>query len=265
MALTNYAISKLSNHMLAKAAYSLPDVHAGLFTASPGLSGSLSNEVPLGRGYARKPVTSGMSTSSGGAAASNSADIVFGANSAVDWGNITHGALLDEVGNVLAYAAGARLIQVGDDYVLEAGRLIVDWDAGCALTNYARSKLTNHLTGKTAFTMPTTVYAALFTADPTLAGTLTNEVAASRGYARQAITSTMGTSTGGSVSANAADILFGPDTASNWGTITHIAIMDGGTIGAGNMLAKIAAPTAKLVQVDDYYRIKAGDLTVPFS
>lgn len=130
------------------------------------------------------------------------------------------------------------------------------------LTNYAETALTNHILGKAAYTMPTTVYLALFTADPTDSGTLTAEVPASRGYARQAITSTMSTSSGGSTSQNSADINFGPCVTTSWGTVTHIGIVDSATIGAGNLLFYGPVTASKAVAVGDSLRFAANNLTV---
>lgn len=130
-----------------------------------------------------------------------------------------------------------------------------------SLTNYAETALLNHLLGKTAYTMPTTVYAALFTADPGEAGSLSNEVASGVGYARQAITSNMSASTGGSTSANTAAITFGPNTTTNWGTITHCALIDGGSLGSGNVLLKGALAASKAISVGDSFAFNIGALT----
>jgi hypothetical protein len=104
-----------------------------------------------------------------------------------------------------------------------------------AMTRYLRKKLGDHATGKAGFTMPTTVYAALFTADPTDAGLLTNEVSGTA-YARQQITMKMGAfdaTTG--IATSSADIDFG-SPGSEWGTGAYIGIMDAST--SGNMLYK---------------------------
>lgn len=133
-----------------------------------------------------------------------------------------------------------------------------------SLTNYAESALINHLLGKTAFAKPATVYVALFTADPGESGALTNEVPAARGYARQAITSSMSASSGGSQSSNTGTITFGPNTSVDWGTITYVALLDGNTLGAGNMLASGAVSVPRLYQVGDKAEFTAGDLAVLF-
>jgi hypothetical protein len=113
-----------------------------------------------------------------------------------------------------------------------------------AMTRYLRKKLGDHSIGKASFTMPTTVYLALFTADPTDAGTLTNE-ATGTGYGRIAITSLFGTfDTTTGIATNSSDVDFGVP-AGNWGFITHAAILDAST--AGNMLYFEALPTGRSV------------------
>ncbi len=112
------------------------------------------------------------------------------------------------------------------------------------MTRYLRKKLGDHALGKAAFTMPTTVYMALFTASPTDAGTLTSEVTGGS-YARIEATSKMGTfdSTTG-IAVNSVDIDFGTPTA-NWGTVSYAAFLDAST--SGNMLYYEALPTARAV------------------
>lgn len=100
------------------------------------------------------------------------------------------------------------------------------------LTNFAESKLLNHILGKAAYTMPTTVYVGLFTAAPDDTGGGTE--VSGFGYARQAITSTMSSSSNGSQSTNADIIRFGPASGADWGTITHCALFD--ALSGGNML-----------------------------
>lgn len=103
------------------------------------------------------------------------------------------------------------------------------------MTNYLEDELLDHAIGKTSFTMPTATYVVLFTADPTEAGSFTNEVPNSNGYARQQITAANWTASSGGATSNAAAVTF---TASgNWtNPVTHMGIADSGTHGAGNLL-----------------------------
>lgn len=106
-----------------------------------------------------------------------------------------------------------------------------------------------------SYTSPTTTYAALFTADPTEAGSLTNEVTGGS-YARVAIT--WGTIASGSVS-NSAIVQFATASAS-WGTVTHVAIMDAST--SGNVMYYGALSAAKAVGIGDDVSFAIGTLTV---
>ena len=120
-------------------------------------------------------------------------------------------------------------------------------------------------------TAPATVYVGLFTSDDSTGGTsdnleagvLTNEVSTSgTAYVRQAVT--FGTISNGSVS-NSGNITF-PTATSNWGTITHVAVMDtdstSDSAGAGNVLFYGALDTAREILTDDTFQITTGNLTV---
>lgn len=122
-----------------------------------------------------------------------------------------------------------------------------------ALSDYLENKLLDHSLGTAAYTMPSTVYVALFTADPTDANAGT-EVSGG-GYERQAVT--FNAASGGSTS-NSADVIFPVATAS-WGTIGWEGIYDAAT--GDNLLWHGAPNTAKSITTDDQYKIAAGNLT----
>lgn len=136
-----------------------------------------------------------------------------------------------------------------------------------AASNYLEEKVLDHVLRNTALTSPTTVYLALFTADPSTgstaenleAGTLTDEVSTSgTAYARQSVT--FAAVSGGSCSTNA-DVTF-PAATANYGTVTHIAIMDGDTEGSDNVLFYGALDSAKTIESGDTFQITSGNLTV---
>lgn len=107
-----------------------------------------------------------------------------------------------------------------------------------SLTNYGEQAFVNHLCG-TSYTSVATVYLALHTADPTDAATGA-EVANSNNYAREALS--FGAAASRRVTQNA-DVTFNQASGS-WGTVTHWAIWDNATHGAGNMLAHGAFSTS---------------------
>lgn len=103
-------------------------------------------------------------------------------------------------------------------------------------SDYLENKLLDHITGKTSYTMPT-AYVALLTATPNDASTgATITEANYTTYARVTTSgATWNAASGGSVT-NAAAITF-PVCSAGTSTVTHFAILDSGTIGAGNVLA----------------------------
>jgi hypothetical protein len=103
-----------------------------------------------------------------------------------------------------------------------------------SLSDYAENKLLDHLMGKTSFTMPSTVYAALCTVAITdnLTGSTITE-ANYTGYARKQIAAADLNASSGGVMTNANAITFAACTAGS-STIIGIAICDAST--AGNML-----------------------------
>jgi hypothetical protein len=107
------------------------------------------------------------------------------------------------------------------------------------VSQYAMAKLIDHLDGKTAFTMPTTVAMGLWTVAPTSTstGALANE-ANYTGYGRQTLAGAAfnaATAATPSVSTNASTITFGNCTAGT-STLLGFEITDNATTGAGNSL-----------------------------
>lgn len=103
-----------------------------------------------------------------------------------------------------------------------------------SISNFLEDEFVDHLLNA-AYTPTATVYVALCTADPTDAGTgaSMSEVANSNNYARTAIT--FGAAASRKVVQSGA-VTF-PQASGSWGTITHYAIVDSATYGAGNLLA----------------------------
>jgi len=135
-----------------------------------------------------------------------------------------------------------------------------------AASNYLEDAVLDHVLGNTSFAQPT-VYLALFTSDDGLeSGTITGEVANSNGYVREAIdvdgaSGAFDAASGGSTS-NTQTITFPTATGGNWGTITHIAVMDGDTYGAGNVLFHGSVTSSKTIEDGDTFQVSAGNLTI---
>jgi len=121
-------------------------------------------------------------------------------------------------------------------------------------TDFMENKIIDHMLRNQSYTPPATVYVALFTTATTDAGGGT-EVSGGA-YARQAVT--LSAASGGA-SENSAEISF-PQATADWGTITHVALMDAAT--GGNMLMHTALDESKTVNNGDTFKINAGDLDV---
>jgi hypothetical protein len=132
-----------------------------------------------------------------------------------------------------------------------------------AASNYLENKVLDHVLTATGYTAPTTRYLALFTntsgsaAANLEAGTLSDEVTTSgTAYGRKTIT--FAAASGGSSASNAT-VTFDTATA-NWGTITHVAVMDAAT--SGNVLFYGAVTTSKTIETGDTFQVSSGNLTI---
>jgi hypothetical protein len=125
-----------------------------------------------------------------------------------------------------------------------------------AASDYLENEVLDHILGNGAYTAPTDIYVGLWTADDGLeSGTVTSEVSGGS-YARQ--TMTFDAATGGSAD-SAATVTF-PTATANWGTITHVALMDASS--GGNVLFHGSVTTSKTIESGDTFQISAGNLTI---
>ena len=127
-----------------------------------------------------------------------------------------------------------------------------------AASDYLEDKLLDHVLGNTAFTQPSNIYLALFTADTGLeANSPSAEISTSgTAYGRQSVS--FAASSSGSA-ATSATVTFSAATA-NWGTVTHVAVMDAST--SGNVLFYGAVTTSKTIESGDTFQVSSGNLTV---
>jgi hypothetical protein len=131
-----------------------------------------------------------------------------------------------------------------------------------SLSDYLELELLDHVCNA-SYTPAATIYLALCTGDPTDAGTgaSMNECADSGNYSRKAIT--FGAAASRSVDQNA-QVTFDQATGS-WGTVTHWAIVDSGTHGAGNMLAHGAFSESKSIVSGNTPSVASSEIDVTFS
>lgn len=121
------------------------------------------------------------------------------------------------------------------------------------LSDYLEDKLLDHVLRGTSYTSPTTVYVGLYTSDP---GDDNSGTEVSGGsYARQSLSVT--TASAGIVTSSA-DVTF-PQATANWGTISHIGILD--ALTSGNLLMHTELTTSKTIETGDIFKIPSGNLT----
>jgi hypothetical protein len=125
-------------------------------------------------------------------------------------------------------------------------------------SDFAENEILDHVFGNSAYTIPTTYYFALYTANPTDAGGGTEVSGGS--YARVAVTNNttnFPAASGGSKS-NGTAVTF-PTATANWGTVTSVGIFDAST--AGNLIAWNTLTTSKTIDNGDTASFAASSLT----
>ena len=129
-------------------------------------------------------------------------------------------------------------------------------------SDYYEDKIIDKMLRNQAFTPPSNLYLALFTAVTGLEADNPTAEVSGGSYARKIFTLTAAS---GGASANVADIEF-PEATGNWGTITHLAIVDHlsnsnwGTDVHVLMWGPLAA--SKVINTGDTLRINLGELDV---
>lgn len=124
------------------------------------------------------------------------------------------------------------------------------------MSNFLENALLNATLKNIPYTSPATTFLALFTSDPTDAGTGTEVTGGS--YARQSLSFATASGTTGLV-ATIADVEF-PQCTATWGTVGFIGIFD--AVTAGNLLYHTPLDVAKTIDTGDIFKISTGSLTV---
>jgi hypothetical protein len=128
-----------------------------------------------------------------------------------------------------------------------------------AFSNDMEAKIVNHFLRNSPVTPVTTVYLALFTADPGETGSTVNE-ANFTGYTRKS--SDWDPLDGAGTTKNTDIITFGANADVGSQIITHAAVFDGGTVGAGNCLVYGALQAAKTLDQGDVLSFAAGAMVL---
>jgi hypothetical protein len=122
-----------------------------------------------------------------------------------------------------------------------------------SFTNFLETEILDHVFAGAAYTAPTTIYMALYTAAPGEAGGGT-ELSGSA-YARQ----TVAFSTSGDTTSNSSAVEF-PTATGTWGSVTHVGVFD--ALTSGNLMAYATLSSAKTIDSGDVFRIPTGDLDI---
>jgi len=124
-----------------------------------------------------------------------------------------------------------------------------------SFSNHLETEILDHVFGGNAYTAPGTLYLALFTSNPDEDASGTEVSTSGTAYARQTVTFTVS----GNTATTDAAVEYSTATA-NFGTVTHVGVMDAST--GGNLLAYAALTSSKTIETGDVFRVPAGDLDI---
>jgi len=120
--------------------------------------------------------------------------------------------------------------------------------------------------------VPANVYVGLGTAVSGEASNALTEPSTTRGYTRQAITfgaTAVGSGTPPSATTgiqitgpSGSAVTFGPNTVSDWGSITHFGVYNNQTVGSGELMFWGALGSSVSIQVNDSFQFATGSITI---
>ena len=122
-----------------------------------------------------------------------------------------------------------------------------------AFSDYLEGAVLDATLRNTSYSSPSSVFLALFTSDPTDAGSGTE--CSGTNYARQSVAF----SRTNAVASNSSAIEF-PTAGGSWGTITHFGVLDASS--SGNLLYHGALTASKSITTGDIFRVPSGDLDI---
>lgn len=125
------------------------------------------------------------------------------------------------------------------------------------ISDYLENKIIDATLRGVSYTTPANVYMALYTSDPMDDNSGSELVAAS--YARTLTTFAAAVN---GLTSNSNEVLF-PAATTDWGTVTHIGIMDAST--GGNLLYHAPLTYPKIILNGDLFRVSIGNITIQVS
>ena len=123
-------------------------------------------------------------------------------------------------------------------------------------SDYLENKVLEHVFENSAYTAPSTLYAALFTVAPSDTGGGT-EVSGG-GYVRRTAAFTV-SGTNPTTATNGSAIEY-PTATAGYGTVVAVGVFDASS--SGNLLAYANLDSSKVVSTGDVFRFNAGDLDI---
>jgi hypothetical protein len=124
-----------------------------------------------------------------------------------------------------------------------------------SFSNFLETEILDHVFAGAAYTAPTTLYLALFTAAPGETGGGTEVTTSGTAYARETVAFT----TTGNTTSNNASVEYSTATAT-FGTVTHVGVFDAST--GGNLMAYATLSSSKTIDTGDVFRVPTGDLDI---
>jgi hypothetical protein len=248
--LSNFAENAWLNHLFGTAYTAVATLSLALCTGDPGeaATGASMSEVANANNYTRKTIAFGTAASR---RITQSGAVTFNQASGA-WGTVTHWAIVDSAtygeGNVLAYGAfSASFAPVsGNTPSVASAQAYIEISASSGegfttqLCNWMLDKMFRNQT----YAQPATYIALLDSAGADADTTLTTsgKEIAGTGYARVLVNKAAGGSPEWEdVADGACDnqhaIAFPTVGAGGWSAVVGMAIVDGGTLDAGNVLA----------------------------
>jgi hypothetical protein len=127
-----------------------------------------------------------------------------------------------------------------------------------SFSNFLENEVLDHVFGAAAYTAPTNIHVALFSAAPSDTGGGTEFSAGNYGRLQVTNNATNFPAASGGAKSNGVDFTFPQASGANWGTAVAVGLFDAST--SGNLLAWADLATSKAINVGDTARFASGDL-----
>lgn len=124
-----------------------------------------------------------------------------------------------------------------------------------SFSNFLETEILDHVFANNAYTAPTTLYLALFTANPDEDGSGAEVSTSGTAYARQTVAFTVS----GNTASNSGAVEY-PTATASFGTVSHVGIYD--ALTSGNLIAYAALSSSKAITTGDVFRVPVGDLDI---